>query len=711
MLLAALSAAYATDITWTNADGGNWSDSGNWNPAQVPDENDNALITTDGTYTVTLDINVTFTGLTLGGSSDTQTLLISNRTLTLNGPGSIGAQGVLELAGGILAGSGDVVVDGRMEWPQGSLEGSGTLTIDAAATLEISGNTGSPALSRRLDNAGSATLPPTANFNFHILSGGVFNNLEDALFDIQSDADLLSIAQDGEFNNAGTFRKSGGGISIVDVAFENMAAGTVDQQSGTLSFSHGTTSTGAILITDGANLEIVPAGATTAEITGALQVPASSRVTIGGSGPSRTITLNTNDKLDGAGTVQISGPTTILGAGAYEVTGMTEVAGNGILDLRTTSGASMHSLNVTGIVRGSSAIMVTDSMEWPQGSLEGSGILTIDAAATLEISSSAGSPFLSRRLDNAGSATLPPTANFNFHILSGGVFNNLEDALFDIQSDADLLSFAQDGEFNNAGTFRKSGGGISIVDLPFENSGALEARSGVIVFQKSITQTSGSMTLNGGDISSTETLEVQGGSVGCVGTITGNVVSSGTVAPGLSAGTLSIAGNYTQMTEGELFMEIGGRIQGTDYDYLEVTGTATIDGALRLGRLDEFQPDSSDTFTILSASTRKRTFVEKTGTDAGNGNYLYPEYQPGFVVLVVKDGTPRVESSSLKINGGLFQFRFTGAVGQYRIEASVDLENWVIVATPTLDENFFVFSDPDSGGFTHRFYRVVFIPQ
>src|SRR5439155_21556577 len=85
-LAASSMTASADTITWTNSSGGNWSTAANWNSGAgpVPGPADDAVITLAGTYTVTLDVDATLTSLTLGGSSDTQTLSASSHTLTLN---------------------------------------------------------------------------------------------------------------------------------------------------------------------------------------------------------------------------------------------------------------------------------------------------------------------------------------------------------------------------------------------------------------------------------------------------------------------------------------------------------------------------------------------------------------------------------------------------------------------------------------------------
>ena len=57
----------AAAISWNNPAGGNWSTAANWSPASVPGVADDAIITLNGTYTVTQDVAVSVNSLTLGG--------------------------------------------------------------------------------------------------------------------------------------------------------------------------------------------------------------------------------------------------------------------------------------------------------------------------------------------------------------------------------------------------------------------------------------------------------------------------------------------------------------------------------------------------------------------------------------------------------------------------------------------------------------------
>jgi hypothetical protein len=94
--------------------------------------------------------------------------------------------------------------------------------------------------------------------------------------------------------------------------------------------------------------------------------------------------------------------------------------------------------------------------------------------------------------------------------------------------------------------------------------------------------------------------------------VTGNVLvsSTGALAPGLSAGALAIAGNYTQQAPNTGFdVEIGG-LMPAQYDRASITGTTTLAGNLNVTLIDGFVPMPGDSFTILTyPATRTGTFT------------------------------------------------------------------------------------------------------
>ncbi len=96
--------------------------------------------------------------------------------------------------------------------------------------------------------------------------------------------------------------------------------------------------------------------------------------------------------------------------------------------------------------------------------------------------------------------------------------------------------------------------------------------------------------------------------VGETGAIRGNgfidadVTNNGVLASGMSAGQLDIIGNYMQLAEGTLSIEIGGHNPGVDQDYLYIFGNANLAGALNVSLLDGYQFSLGERFDILYAN-------------------------------------------------------------------------------------------------------------
>lgn len=113
-----------------------------------------------------------------------------------------------------------------------------------------------------------------------------------------------------------------------------------------------------------------------------------------------------------------------------------------------------------------------------------------------------------------------------------------------------------------------------------------------------VTQTAGTLSLAGNlDV---EVYSMSGGSLGGTGTINGNIaLTGGTMSVGNSPGQLTINGNYSQNANVTFVAELGGTTQGTNYDFLDVTGTVTLDGTLDVTLFGGYQPQYLDTFDII----------------------------------------------------------------------------------------------------------------
>lgn len=99
------------------------------------------------------------------------------------------------------------------------------------------------------------------------------------------------------------------------------------------------------------------------------------------------------------------------------------------------------------------------------------------------------------------------------------------------------------------------------------------------------------------------------------------ILSGGaTIAPGSSSGVLTIDGDYTQLLNAIMQIELGGTLFG-DYDRLVVTGMLDAGGVFELLMLDGFMPLAGDMFDVLDF-----------GTLAPNSTFdqiLLPELAPG----------------------------------------------------------------------------------
>jgi hypothetical protein len=113
------------------------------------------------------------------------------------------------------------------------------------------------------------------------------------------------------------------------------------------------------------------------------------------------------------------------------------------------------------------------------------------------------------------------------------------------------------------------------------------------------TRVDGTMTFQNGAF-----LDLEGGRLGGDGAITGNVDSTGGVLdPSLDLGeaprSLKITGNYTQTQGGTLAVQLA---PGSN-DLVQVTGIASLDGAIAVDFAPGFVPTVGSEFTVLTASS------------------------------------------------------------------------------------------------------------
>ena len=125
-------------------------------------------------------------------------------------------------------------------------------------------------------------------------------------------------------------------------------------------------------------------------------------------------------------------------------------------------------------------------------------------------------------------------------------------------------------------------------------SGWLEVADTIVVGAHADGQ--GKLTLAGGAVYAQEVVIGFLGQVAGTGTLTADVTSSGVILPGNSPGTLTIAGDYTQTTEGVLSIDLAS---AASFDKLTVSGDVQLAGLLEINLLDGYEPALGASFDVL----------------------------------------------------------------------------------------------------------------
>ncbi len=191
-----------------------------------------------------------------------------------------------------------------------------------------------------------------------------------------------------------------------------------------------------------------------------------------------------------------------------------------------------------------------------------------------------------------------------FLVRSGG--------LMEVTSVVPTTLNSSNGQLNvsSGGTFRKLADGTQTTTLGMRlgtSGGTVDLLAGTLDLSASgmLLQGSTTFNLNGGALIGTNLRMLNGNLFAANGsTINGNLtVDGGTLHPGSSPGILDITGDLTIGAGGTVNIEVGGTTQGSDYDWIDVGGTATLDGTLNVSLINSFAPSNGDSFQFLTAGT------------------------------------------------------------------------------------------------------------
>lgn len=214
-------------------------------------------------------------------------------------------------------------------------------------------------------------------------------------------------------------------------------------------------------------------------------------------------------------------------------------------------------------------------------------------------------------LTNAGSMTLD---GYGAEVVVYGGMSNAQGAGIKVQNQGYLVS--EGSVFGNAGAILVSDayayfmGGVDNAQ-----SGTIEvAGTGSGFYSAGPMMSAGAIVLNDGylmvDPQNGAALTMSGGTLKGNGGIYGNVVNEGgTIAPGNSAGALSVEGDLTLGSGSTLLMELGSATDASANDMISVSGLFTMGGALQLSTINGYSPAVGDSFSLFSYGSEAGNFA------------------------------------------------------------------------------------------------------
>jgi hypothetical protein len=673
--------AKAANITWTNAAGGNWNTSANWNVG-VPTVTDNAFLNSlAGTYTVNetdtqtvnnLTINAGNAALNLTGSLtingtfalNAGTYTLSNGTATINGSMTTGASAVASWTGGTLTGSGTL---------------SGTLIASGGDQKYISGTA--------LKNGGTLQWIG-GKINGSGLNG-TLTNLPTGVIDFTDDGEAFSADVGiGILANQGTLRKSGGSATATEVKFlVNLNdGGFLNVQTGTLNFSQGgTLSNGTTTISGSGTAALangtftVPAGATfTAQSSGGANLQWTGGTLTGSGTLTGTLIASGGDQkyisgtsLKNSGTLQwiggkingsgLNGTLTNLPTGVIDFMDDGEAfsadVAIGILANQGTlrkSGGSATATEVKFTVNlndGGILNIQTGTLNFSQGGTLSNGTTTTSGSGTAALAN--------------GTFTVPAGATFTA-LGSGGANLNWTGGTLTGSGTLSGTLIASGGDQKYiSGTALKNGGTLQWIGGKINGSGLnatlTNLSTGLIDLQADGAAFSIDVAL--GTLANQGILRKSAGSIAST-TVAWNVTNGGTITA--LTGTLNLTGTNTNtgvvtmaagaVIGGNITSNANGRVQGP------AGGSAVYNGALTFNSGSALAPGTTTPGSEVGGITINNNLVMTAGAS---------------FEIHIKGATPVVAYDQVSVNG-------TIALGGATLMASLG------TYTPSPSDRFFI---------------------
>jgi T5SS/PEP-CTERM-associated repeat protein len=558
------------------------------------------------------------------GFSGTGSLTVQNGGTVSNAIGVLGY-----LVGS--SSSGSATVDGvGSRWNNSrnldvGVEGTGSLVVQNGGT--VSNTTG--ALGWFSGSSGSATVDGAGsswnNSGSLYVGGGTVAAGGTGSLTAQNGG-AVNVAGTLRIWNTGTVNLNGGIISAGDLVND-----------GAFNFNAGTLNVANSLLFDTAGPlgnSLVLTGAKTLNVGGTTTLGDSTLTLDGG-----TLTVGEKIVTSGFGELNINGGTLTVGEGngsidvnvfrlGFDVgtTGSHTITGNGSL---SAEHLSIGDSGTGSFAQSGGTVSVTIRLRPPFGlilgrletgkgtyDMSGGSLSTQDAyvgeLGTGSFIQSGGTVSVAGRAQGTAATGLIigwRTSGTGVYELSGGSLSAIDEYVGEWGSG----TFTQTGGTNtvsNTLTIAANPGSSGSYDL---QGGTLTVNNGIVNNGSFHVVAGATATVGGAGLANNASGELTGS-----GTIQGNVVSAGLVSPGDSVGVLSINGDYSQ--SGILAIEIGGLLAGSEYDVLNVSGTATLDGTLSISLLDGFNPFAGSYYDLFAADSISGSFSQ----------LLFPELSGGL---------------------------------------------------------------------------------
>jgi hypothetical protein len=383
-----------------------------------------------------------------------------------------------------------------------------------------------------------------------------------------------------------------------------------------------------------------------------------------------------------------------FGGGVYTLNNGAEINGNGnlsvsggTLDVKLAGGTAIANTVLftleDGIFQVDGSWNLPTTNNWNGGTLKSSGIIT--NSGTLTLGGNYSSKYLNTQLNNTGTIV---ENDYLLFFNDGAILNNSGN--YELQSGDIRNSTSSIGTFNNSGTFKKTTTGTGTIRIAFNNTATLEAQSGNLNFANTYIHNNANLILKGGTVTFSNTLNINGGSIEGNGGINVGVTNSGLLNPRYASNTefgrLTINSNYTETNSASINIQLGGSTAGTNFDQVDINGTATFDGTLNVSLVNNFTPTLDSTFDVLTYdSLNSSSNLDFTGLIINSALKFVPQWFNNKLTLKVVENSSTnlaiAPTNATQPEGNSGNKAFTFTVTRSGTTIGTNAANWAVTGT------------------------------